>query len=104
MQLQPLKELRRFWMKVKVRPFAGFRNILGKEIDVDLTEGAIVDDLLKQLCNKYEGLRARLFDENGMKEDVNILVNGKNIASLKGTQTELKDGDEVVLFPAAIGG
>ena len=91
-------------MKVKVRPFAGFRNMLGKEINADLIEGAVVDDLLQQLCNRYEGLRTRLFDEQGLKEDVNILVNGKNIASQKGIQTELKDGDEVVLFPAAIGG
>ena len=102
--MQPSKEQRRFWMKVKVRPFAGFRNILGKEINVDLIEGAVVEDLLQQLCNKYEGLGMRLFDESGLKEDANVLVNGKNIASLKGTQTELKDGDEVVLFPAAIGG
>ncbi len=100
----PLKEQRRFLMNVKVRPFAGFRNIMGKEISMDLIEGAIVEDFLQQLCSKYEGLRARLFDENSLKEDVNILVNGKNIASLKGIKTELKDGDEVVLFPAAIGG
>ena len=91
-------------MRVKIRPFAGFRNILGKEITVDLIEGAVVDDLLQLLCSKHEGLRAMLFDEKGLKEDVNILVNGKNIASLKGTRTELRDEDEVVLFPAAIGG
>ena len=91
-------------MRVKIRPFAGFRNILGKEIDADLAEGAIVDDLLQFLSSEHEGLRARLFDERGLKDDVNILVNGKNIASLKGTRTELRDGDEAVLFPAAIGG
>ena len=91
-------------MRVKVRPFAGFRNILGKEINLDLIEGAVVEDLLQLLCSKHEGLKTMLFDELGLKEDVNILVNGKNIASLKGIKTELRDGDEVVLFPAAIGG
>lgn len=91
-------------MRVRIRPFAGFRNILGKEIDVDIIEGAAIEDLLQQLCSKYEGLRARLFDEIGLKEDVNILVNGTNITSLKGIKTELRDGDEVVLIPAAIGG
>ena len=91
-------------MRVKVRPFAGFRNILGKEINVDLIEGTEIKDLLQLLCNKHEGLKTMLFDEEGLKEDVNILVNGKNIASLKEIRTELRDGDEVVLFPAAIGG
>ena len=102
--MQPLKGQRRFSMRVKIRPFAGFRNILGKEADVDLTEGAAVDDLLQHISREHEGLRARLFDEEGLKEDVNILVSGKNIESLKGIKTELKEGDEVVLFPAAIGG
>ncbi len=102
--MQPLKGPRRFSMKVKVRPFAGFRNILGKEANADLAEGANVDDLLRLLCSEHEGLGARLFDNEELKEDVNILVNGKNIASLKGLETELREGDEVVLFPAAIGG
>ena len=39
-----------------------------------------------------------------LREDVNIFVAGKNIASLQGIQTMLADGDEVALFPAAIGG
>ena len=91
-------------MRVKLRPFAGFRNILGKEVNVDLNEGSMVEDLLQMLCREHEGLEARLFDDEGLKEDVNILVNGRNIASLNGIQTELKDGDEVVLLTAAIGG
>lgn len=91
-------------MRVKIRPFAGFRNILGKEANADLNEGATIDDLIRILCREHEGLRARLFGDDGLKEDVNILVNGKNIASLNGIKTELREGDEVVLFPAAIGG
>lgn len=91
-------------MRVKIRPFAGFRNILGKEANADLNEGATVDDLLQLLCIEHEGLRARLFGDDGLKEDVNILVNGKNIESLDGIKTKLREGDEVVLFPAAIGG
>ncbi|MFB3765902.1 MAG: ubiquitin-like small modifier protein 1 [Methanotrichaceae archaeon] len=91
-------------MRVKVRPFAGFRNILGKEVNVDLNKGSSVEDLLRMLCSEHEGLKARLFDDEGLKEDVNILVNGKNIASLNGIKIELKDGDEVVLLSAAIGG
>ncbi len=102
--MQPLIGPRRFSMRIKIRPFAGFRNMLGKEANADLAEGATIDDLLQLLSREHDGLGSRLFDDGGLKEDVNILVNGKNIASLKGIKTELKEGDEVVLFPAAIGG
>jgi molybdopterin converting factor small subunit len=49
-------------------------------------------------------LRLLLFSGEDLLEDVNIFVAGKNIASLQGMQTLLADGDEVALFPSAIGG
>jgi|WetSurSiteA1Bulk_404760.scaffolds.fasta_scaffold201938_2 MoaD family protein len=91
-------------MKVKVRSMASFRYILGKERDVDLSNGSTVGSLLNILCAAHGELQALLFEGSELKEDVNILVSGKNIESLKGMKTELSDGDEVVLFPAAIGG
>ncbi len=91
-------------MKVKVRSFAGFRSILGRESVVELHQKAVVDDLLSNLCAAHGELRALLFDQAGLKEEVNVLVNGKNIESLQGMKTELSEGDEVAIFPAAIGG
>ena len=91
-------------MLVKVRSFAGFRNILGKEMEVELAEGARVVDLLNALCSLKANLGPQLFDEAGLRDDVNIFVSGKNIASLESVRTVLSDGDEVALFPAAIGG
>jgi molybdopterin synthase sulfur carrier subunit len=91
-------------MLVKVRSFAGFRNILGKEMEVELAEGSRVEDLLKALCSLKVALGPFLFDEKGLREDVNIFVAGKNIASLESLRTMLTEGDEVALFPAVIGG
>ena len=91
-------------MLVKVRSFAGFRNILGKEMEVELAEGARVVDLLNALCSLKSNLSTQLFDDAGLREDVNIFVGGKNIASLELLRTVLSAGDEVALFPAAIGG
>jgi molybdopterin synthase sulfur carrier subunit len=94
-------------MRVKVRSFAGFRHILGKEREVELAEGArdmTAADLLEALCASLPALRPLLFSGDDLKEDVNIFVAGKNIASLQGLQTLLADGDEVALFPAVIGG
>ena len=91
-------------MLVKVRSFAGFRNILGKEMEVELAEGARVEDLLKALCALKANLGSLLFDKAELREDVNIFVGGKNIASLESVRTMLAEGDVVALFPAAIGG
>ena len=91
-------------MRIKVRSFAGFRNILGKEMEVELAEGANVVDLLNDLCSANAILGPLLFNEAGLREDVNIFVAGKNIATLESLRTRLAEGDEVALFPAAIGG
>jgi molybdopterin synthase sulfur carrier subunit len=91
-------------MKVRVRSLAGFRHILGKDTEVELAEGIRIEDLLQNLCAAREGLRPLLFEDSGLKGDVNILVNGRNVESLQGLETELAEGDDVALFPAAIGG
>lgn len=91
-------------MKVKVRSFAGFRHVLGREQMVELSEGSKVEGLLSVLCSEHKELQAQLFTGAELKEDVNVLVNGKNIESLQGLKTELSEGDEVAIFPAAIGG
>lgn len=91
-------------MIIKVKSFAAFRNILGKERIVELAEGADVDLLLKVLTKSMVEAYPLIFGEAGLREDVNIFVKGKNIESLQGLSTKLVEGDEVALFPAAIGG
>lgn len=92
-------------MRVKIRSFAGFRNILGKEKDLDLAEEeAKVEDLLKTICRDYPLLDSLLFKEGELRADVNIFVSRKNIDNLQSLQTPLAEGDEVALFPASIGG
>jgi molybdopterin converting factor small subunit len=40
-------------MKVKIRSFAGFRHILGRENEVELAQGASIKDLLDALCTAH---------------------------------------------------
>lgn len=91
-------------MKVKVRALAGLRHILGRELLVELAEGSRIEDLLEVLCEDHQNLRQAIFGDLGLKDEVNILVNGKNIASKEGLKTALFDGDLMAMFPAAIGG
>jgi sulfur-carrier protein len=87
-------------MMIDVMPYAGFKSKLGGERRVELTQGATAGDLLKAVPRAGEVL----FEGSGLKDDVNVMVNGQNIDNLDGLRTKLCDGDVVAIFSAAIGG
>jgi len=92
-------------MTVKLKAFARFRDLLGGNLELDIESGAEVSDLLAHLLSRSEDLQDLIFEDSGeLKDDVNILINGRHIESLEGLETELKEGDEVALFPAVVGG
>jgi len=92
-------------MIIQVRSFASFRDILGKELSVELKEGSTVKDLLDDLILTRQRLKSAVFDESGkVKEYVILMKNRKNIESLDGLDTELAEGDEVAILPPVAGG
>ena len=92
-------------MIIHVRSFASFRDILGKELSVELKEGSTVKDLLDDLISTRQRLKSAVFDESGkVKEYVILMKNRKNIESLDGLDTELAEGDEVAILPPVAGG
>ncbi|ABP50411.1 molybdopterin synthase subunit MoaD [Pyrobaculum arsenaticum DSM 13514] len=73
--------------------------------EVEVPDGITVGRLVDLLNEKFPKLRAEILDEGGkLKPMYNILVNGRSVDWLKGLDTELKDGDEVVFIPPAAGG
>ena len=92
-------------MRVKVRAFGRLMPLLGSELEVDLKPNAKVKDLLDKLKEK-----SLILDEGALtryerdEPELTILLNGRNIYTLKKLQTPLKDGDIVVLLPPVIGG
>ncbi len=74
-----------------------------KETEVSAsTLGEVID----RLVAKYgDALKQRIFDSSGnLSKFLNFYVNGKNISFLKQLETQLNDGDKVLILPTVSGG
>ena len=92
-------------MIVIVKVFAGFREIMPKEVSSEIPDGSTLGTLLKVLGSMFPGFEAMIFSSPGVLFDqVNILENGRNIRFLNYLDTLLHDGDIIALFPPAGGG
>ena len=92
-------------MKITIRAFADYREIIGKEMELVLPEEKTIGELLAELGDRYPNLRREMFAQTGeLKEFINIFINGRNIAFLKDMVTPLADGDIIALFPPVAGG
>lgn len=64
-----------------------------------------VSELIDALEAACPGIKERLCDEQGKpRRFLNFYVNSDDIRFLEGTNTALKDGDEVSIVPAVSGG
>ena len=95
-------------MKVKVRYLGYIGNMLRKrEDEFELGEGASLSELLNKLAGIYgEAFRREVF-EPGLK-DVKagfvVTVNGVLMGQLRGVDTKLSEGDNVILMTLMSGG
>lgn len=68
-------------------------------------DGKTISELIEALEQNCPGIKARLCDENGQpRRFLNLYVNSEDIRFLEGTDTPLKEGDEVSIVPAVAGG
>ena len=92
-------------MKVKVRFFARFRELLGTDIIAEVAERTTLPDLIKQVAQKnVEGHNA-IFDEYGhFREYVILMRNAKRIDIADAAMNIVADGDDIAVFPPVAGG
>jgi molybdopterin synthase sulfur carrier subunit len=76
-----------------------------KEIDVPLTSGATVRDLLQAIEQTTPALAEKLLDANlQLQPGIQVLMNGRNIEWLQGLDTPVTESDDMMLLPPLAGG
>ncbi|MEM2458387.1 MAG: ubiquitin-like small modifier protein 1, partial [Archaeoglobaceae archaeon] len=79
----------------KVKLFALFRELAGvSEIEV---EGRNLREILENLTKRFPKLREVFFEDQKLKEFVQIMVNGKNARG--NLDFEVSDRDLIAIFP-----
>ncbi|MEM2099122.1 MAG: ubiquitin-like small modifier protein 1 [Candidatus Bathyarchaeia archaeon] len=97
-------------MQISVRFFTRLREIVGKkEESLSFPDGShvTVNTVLDVLVQRYgEYFREYVYDKTTgtVREFLQFLINGQNIASASRLQAELKDGDVLAILPPVGGG
>jgi len=95
-------------MKVKARYFARVREIAGKSEEVfDIPSNTTVQAFLAIVSQKYgEPLRDYIFskDSNEPSPNLNFLLDGRNVSTMKGMKTVLYEGCAFAIIPPVGGG
>lgn len=95
-------------ISIKIRTIIGLKEILGKEvIEFPVPEGTTIRSLLALMVDKWGARLAPYFsdaEDDRPLPKIRIAVNGRDIGFLQGMETELGNGDEVLLLPLVGGG
>lgn len=92
---------------MKVKLFANLAEEAGQRvIELDIAEGATVDDALEAVIERHPILGDLILAEDGhLQGHINVLVNGTNVQHAdEGLATPLAAEDEVAIFPPVSGG
>ena len=96
-------------MKIKVKGYFTFKKIMGGKAVLEIEkEKATIKEMLKDLSENFDhDFKEAIIDPKTQEvsSHIRILVNGRHYQFLPNRlNTELKEGDEVALFPPIAGG
>jgi molybdopterin converting factor small subunit len=72
-----------------------------RQIEAD---GATVRELLDDLMSRFPALRPQLVEDGDLAPFVNVYVEGEDVRTRDGLDTEVRQGSTVILLPALAGG
>ena len=93
-------------MTITVKFLGALRHISGtNELALNIKDASI-KELMNEIVREMPALKPSLIHQQleDLRSNALILVNGKEISVLNGLETNLKDGDEIVLVPVVHGG
>ena len=67
-------------------------------------QGETVRELLDDLTSRFPALREQLVEDDDIAPFVNVYVEGEDVRTLDGLETEVTNGSTVILLPAMAGG
>ena len=92
-------------MKVRVRFFARFRELLGTDTVAEPPPGTNLAALIREIAGKKREGYDAIFDEHDAFRGFVILMrNGKRVEAADAEKTVMADGDEIAVFPPVSGG
>ena len=95
-------------IKIKIHTILGLKEILGQRVvELPLPQGSTIKALLAVMAHKWGRKFSSYVSDPGhvhLLPHIRILVNGRDIGFINGMETELQDGDEVLMLPLAGGG
>jgi MoaD family protein len=105
----PPEKNRKKQMKIRVKSFLTVRKVMNGQAFLEIeAEKLTLRELLANLCNRFgKDFKNMLFYSKmgAENENVKILINGRHYRQLPDQMdNELKNGDEVCLFPPMAGG
>ena len=87
---------------VKIPPV--LRSSTGGQKEI-VAEGDNVREVLRQLAQSHPATEGQLFGEEGeLNRYVNVYLNDEDVRVLHGLDTEVAEGDTLVILPAMAGG
>jgi len=93
-------------MIARIRFFGDLQDYTRKSwTTLEVKQGSTILDLILQLAeNLNPDLSNKILMMKEIRPEIKVLLNGRNIAHLKGLMTELRDHDLVSFLPIAGGG
>ncbi len=90
-------------MAIEVRIPTILRSYTGGEKAVEAS-GTTLNEVIEDLESNHTGLKERLIEDGELRRFVNVYVNDEDVRFTGGLETEVSDGDNVVVLPAVAGG
>jgi molybdopterin converting factor small subunit len=72
-----------------------------RELEAD---GTTVAEIIDDLVDRYPPLRTQLLQDGALAPFVNVYLGGEDVRTRDGLDTEVRNGDQLILLPAMAGG